>query len=43
MLEEGEMPLNEYTWTHSEASLSDAQKTHLMDGVKETRKAIKTH
>ena len=26
-VEEGEMPLNSYTWTHSEAKLSPAQIT----------------
>ena len=29
MIEENEMPLNSYTWTHSEATLSNEQKTAL--------------
>ncbi len=41
MLEEGEMPLNEYTWTHSEAKLTVEQKSVLVDWLKETRKAAK--
>lgn len=31
MVNEGEMPLNSYTWMHSEAKLSDAQKKLLTD------------
>lgn len=30
-VEEGEMPLNSYTWTHGDASLSDKQKKTLAD------------
>ncbi len=30
-VEEGEMPLNEYTWTHSEARLTEEQKKLLID------------
>ena len=37
MLEEGEMPLDEYTWTHAEANLTDEQKMWLIDWVKEIR------
>ncbi len=40
-VEEGEMPLNEYTWTHSEAKLTAEQKTLLMDWVKEVRETAK--
>lgn len=36
-VEEGEMPLKEYTWTHKEARLSEAQKELLMDWAKEAR------
>lgn len=41
MLEEGEMPLNEYTWTHSEANLTVEQTSLLVNWIKETRKAAK--
>ena len=41
MLEEGEMPLNEYTWTHSEAKLTSEQKKQLMGWFKETRASAK--
>ncbi len=30
MLEEGEMPLNSYTWTHADARLSDAQRAQMV-------------
>jgi hypothetical protein len=40
-LEEGEMPLNSYTWTHSEANLTAEQKTELLNWFKETRKKAK--
>lgn len=36
-VESGEMPLNEYTWTHGEANLTDAQKQALITWVKDTR------
>lgn len=36
-VEEGEMPLNEYTWTHKEAKLTADQKNLLMDWAKTTR------
>ena len=36
-VEEGEMPLKEYTWTHKEARLTQAQKKALMDWAKKTR------
>lgn len=41
-VEEGEMPLNEYTWTHAEAKLSAEQQTALINWIKETRKAAKS-
>tara|TARA_R110002049_G_scaffold242128_5_gene415952 strand:+ start:3543 stop:4016 length:474 start_codon:yes stop_codon:yes gene_type:complete len=37
MVEQGEMPLKEYTWTHSEAKLSEAQVTAVIDWAKKTR------
>lgn len=37
-VEEGEMPLKEYTWTHAEARLTDDQKKALMEWAKEARK-----
>ena len=36
-VEEGEMPLKEYTWTHAEARFSDEQRKLLMDWAKEAR------
>jgi Haem-binding domain len=41
MLEEGEMPLDEYTWTHSEAKLTTDQKTQLINWFKEIRELAK--
>lgn len=37
MISEGEMPLNEYTWTHEEARLTEAQRTAIVDWAKKTR------
>ncbi|WP_396600296.1 heme-binding domain-containing protein [Algibacter sp. R77976] len=37
MVEEKEMPLNSYTWTHSEAKLSDAQIKSVIDWAKLVR------
>jgi hypothetical protein len=37
MVEDGEMPLKEYTWTHEEAKLSDEQRNHVIAWVKATR------
>lgn len=34
MVEEGEMPLNSYTWTHKGAKLTDAQKLQLVEFFK---------
>ena len=36
-VKEGEMPLQEYTWTHSEARLSDDQKKLLLDWAQKAR------
>ena len=36
-LTEGEMPLDSYTWVHSEAQLSESQKTLLVDYVNSLR------
>lgn len=36
-VESGEMPLNEYIWTHGEANLTDAQKQALITWVEDTR------
>ncbi|WKB81577.1 heme-binding domain-containing protein [Cellulophaga lytica] len=36
-IESGEMPLNEYTWTHTEANLTSAQKQAVIEWVKNTR------
>jgi len=37
MIEEGEMPLKEYTWTHEEARLTREQKTAIIEWAKQTR------
>lgn len=37
MVEEKEMPLNSYTWTHSEAKLSDGQVASVIDWAKKVR------
>lgn len=37
MIEEGEMPLKEYTWTHEAARLTDAQRQEVIDWAKSTR------
>jgi len=37
MVEEKEMPLNSYTWTHSEAKLTDAQIKAVIDWAKGVR------
>lgn len=42
MVEDGEMPLNSYTWTHLDARLSAEQKTMLTTWVKNYRSAMQT-
>ncbi len=37
VIEEGEMPLMEYTWTHAEAKLTDAQKQAIIKWAKQSR------
>lgn len=37
MVEAAEMPLNEYTWTHSEARLSEAQRQSVINWAEKTR------
>lgn len=37
MVEEKEMPLDSYTWTHSEANLTDSQRNSIMDWAKMVR------
>lgn len=37
MVEKKEMPLNSYTWTHSEAKLTDAQISSMVSWAKEVR------
>jgi hypothetical protein len=37
VIEDGEMPLKEYTWTHSDAKLSENQKQQIIDWAKQTR------
>ena len=34
LVEEGEMPMDSYTWTHKEAKLTDAQKLQLVEFFK---------
>ncbi len=41
VIEEGEMPMDSYTWIHDEAKLSAEQKTLLIDWLKKTRKEAK--
>jgi hypothetical protein len=38
MIENKEMPLPSYTWTHSEAKLSDDQRKSVIDWAKKVRK-----
>ena len=37
MVEEKEMPLNSYTWTHNEAKLTDVQIASVVDWAKKVR------
>ena len=37
MVEEKEMPLKSYTWTHNEAKLSDTQRKSVIDWAKQVR------
>jgi hypothetical protein len=37
VIEESEMPLKEYTWTHAEAKLTDAQKQAIIKWAKQSR------
>lgn len=37
MVEDKEMPLNSYTWTHAEAKLTDAQIKSVIDWAKQVR------
>ena len=37
MVEAGEMPLNEYTWTHKTAKLTKEQRNLVIAWVKKTR------
>jgi hypothetical protein len=37
MVEDGTMPLNEYTWTHEEANLTEAQRNGVIQWAKKTR------
>ena len=36
-VESAEMPLNEYTWTHAEARLSESQRKAIIEWAEETR------
>ncbi len=36
-VEEGDMPLKEYTWTHESARLTEKQRTAIIDWAKQTR------
>lgn len=40
MIEEGEMPMDSYTWMHSEAKLSNTQKQLLIDWFKAERSKL---
>lgn len=37
IVSEGEMPLKEYTWTHSEARLTESQRKAVMDWAQKTK------
>lgn len=37
MVEDGTMPLNEYTWTHEEANLTQEQRTAIVEWARRTR------
>jgi len=37
VIEAGEMPLKEYTWTHTEAKLTDAQKEAIIKWAKQSK------
>ncbi len=37
MVEDGSMPLNEYTWTHEEAKLTEEQRNGVIAWAKQTR------
>ena len=37
MVEQKEMPLNSYTWTHDEAKLTDGQRMAVIDWAKFVR------
>ncbi len=37
MIEDGEMPLKEYTWTHEEAKLTEIQRNAVIEWAKRTR------
>lgn len=37
MVEKGEMPLKEYTWTHEEARLTEQQREDIIEWAKRTR------
>ncbi|MCP4976690.1 MAG: heme-binding domain-containing protein [Maribacter sp.] len=37
VIEEGAMPLNEYTWTHSDAKLTENQKQLIIEWAKQSR------
>jgi hypothetical protein len=43
LMEDGEMPLNEYTWTHTEAKLTPSQKTTLINWLTATKKTAKAN
>ena len=40
MIEEGEMPMDSYTWMHGEAKLSNTQKQLLIDWFKAERSKL---
>jgi len=41
MIEEGEMPMDSYTWMHTKAKLTDAQKLQLVEWFKAVKGATK--
>jgi len=42
LVKKEEMPLDSYTWTHKDATLSDDEKTKLYDWAKSVRTALES-
>lgn len=42
MVQEGEMPLKSYTWTHKDAKLSEVEKTKIVEWAKSVRETLRS-